>query len=208
MTIATAFQANAFQKNGFQIAVATGCGFQGNAFQNNGFEVCGGPTACGFQGNAFQNNAFSVCGVTPTIKKRIGWPDTLRRRIPRKKLEQLLKLQKDRTFGRKWFEEMEQAALEFAQAETQAARAEEARAKREAAYSVAIAARSAREAAERADEHYELNQLAAALQVARSSKNLADRLEAARYAMDWAAYIKQKLDDEEDEEAVELLLMH
>ncbi len=164
---------------------------------------------CGFQANAFQNNAFQNCAVTA---KTVGWPDTLRRRVPRKHLERLLELQKNATFGRRWFAEFEQAQEQFARAEKKAA--------------LAVAAQEAAEAVESVEERAyrpAINELAASLQVAQSSKRLKDAVAAADYAVVIAKALKRAGEDDlesltllmgagefetlsDDEEGLELLL--
>ncbi len=135
---------------------------------------------CGFQPNAFQNSAFQNCGTGKTV----GWPDTLRRRVPRKELERLLELQKNKTFGRRWFEEFEQAQAGFAATEKKVALAEAAQEARRAVHSVA--------------PDYRFNELAAALQVARGAKRVKDALAAADYAKGIARAIQRAADDDVD----------
>lgn len=110
-------------------------------------------TKCGFQTNAFQRNAFQNCAKTA----KVGWPDTLRRKVPRKDLERLLQLQKDSTFGPRWFEEFEAAQEKFAKDEGRAALAE--------------AAKEARRAAELIGDGGILGSLGSTLQVAAETKH-------------------------------------
>ncbi len=169
-------------------------------------------THCGFQASAYQNNAFQNCAVTT---KSVGWPDTLRRRRPRKELERLLKLQKDATFGRKWFEEFEQAQAQFAKDEQKAALAE-------AAKEAAEAVRSVEQRAYRPA----INELAASLQVAQvaqANRRVRDAVAATEYAKGIAAALQKAATDDwealfllfdaeesemlsDDEEGLELLL--
>ncbi len=161
------------------------------------------PVVCtpAFQKNAYQFNAFQTCSTTPPppTGKVVGWPDTLGRRRPRRELERLLKLQKDATFGRKWFEEFEAAQEEFANAEANAA--------------VSVAAEEAHSAAKlihenvREDEFKDaLRQVALTLEVTRHVHNLKDVLAAAHHAHAMAMALRAHFDD--DEEAIALLLLH
>ncbi len=170
-------------------------------------------THCGFQPSAYQNNAFQNCAVTTGLK--VGWPDTLRRRRPRKELERLLKLQKDATFGRKWFEEFEQAQAQFARDEQKAALAE-------AAKEAAEAVRSIEQRAYRPA----INELAASLQVAQvaqANRRVRDAVAATEYAKGIAAALHKAATDDwealfllfdaeesemlsDDEEGLEILL--
>lgn len=90
-------------------------------------------TKCCFQyiqphGKAFQKNAFQNCGLG------VGWSDAIgKRRIPRKDLERLLELQKNNTFGRRWFAEFEAAQDKYAADNERAELAEMAREARKAA---------------------------------------------------------------------------
>lgn len=143
--------------------------------------------------------------VTPApAAKKVGWPDTLRRRIPRKDLERLLALQKDNTFGRNWFAEFEAAQRQFAKDEAAAARAEAEKA-------IRMAARDVRRAAEKADEErhqLELQELAAGLQLARQASQIADAIEAAHWSAERARWLRKHLEDLEDDDEVEMLLLH
>ena len=149
---------------------------------------------CAFQIDAFQNDAFQVCsGVV------VGWPDTLRRKVPRKHLERLLKLQKDATFGRTWFAEFEEAQQEFAAADARAA--------------VEVAAQEAREAAElvhetiREEEFTDaLRQVALTLEVTKLVKRTKDIVSAANQADAVARWIKAQIEFEDEEELVLMLL--
>ena len=139
-----------------------------------------------FQSNAFQNNAFQIQATSA------GWPDTLRRKVPRKDLDRLLKLQRDNTFGRRWFREFEVASKEFAKVEAVAAIAEAAKETREAALLV----RETR----RVHHAPEVNNLGLILRDALNNEH------SARLAITRARLLKEQMELEDDEEAIMLLL--
>lgn len=132
----------------------------------------------------------------------VGWPNTPRRRVPRKILERLLQMQKDKQFGRRWFEEFEAGQREFVA---------EAKAKT----AVAIAAKEARETAElvydrgREDEFREaLRHTALVLEGLRQAKRTADAIATAEHAAEVARWVKDYIEREEDEEDSIMLLLH
>lgn len=126
-----------------------------------------------------------------------GWPDTLRRKAPREAIERLLRLQRDASFGSRWFAEFEEAQRDFARKDVRAA--------------LAIGAQQAREVAEEiersdsADYQHQLGDIALGLQVATQLKAHKDALEAARFAEQTARNLKAWLAEQDDEEI--LLLM-
>ena len=145
-------------------------------------------TITAFQKNAFQKNAFQIATT-----KKVGWGF----RHTREELEEKLARQRTHTFGRNWFQDF------LAAREALAERAETLNGKQRAIVQEAVAEASDA-LVDALQDGREIVDLTPLLMAAASATRMTAVIKHSRAVIDAARYAFE----DDDEEAIELLLLH